>query len=33
MIWTPGKNLQVITLTNLPGQQEKIKTEKYSFEH
>lgn len=33
MIWTPGKNLQVITLTNLPGQQETIRTEKYSFEH
>jgi hypothetical protein len=33
MVWTPGKNLQVITLTNLPGQQETIRTEKYSFEH
>ena len=33
MIWTPGKNLQVITLTNLPGQAESIKTEKYNWEH
>jgi hypothetical protein len=33
MVWTPGKNLQVITITNITGQPEYIKTEKYSFEH
>ncbi len=32
MIWTPGKNLQVITITNKAGEAERIKTEKYTWE-
>jgi hypothetical protein len=32
MVWTPGKNLQIITITNLQGQ-ESIKTEKYDWQH
>lgn len=33
MVWTPKRNLQIITMTGLPGQPESIKTEKYSFDH
>ncbi|HLO81092.1 MAG TPA: hypothetical protein VK166_09045 [Chitinophagaceae bacterium] len=33
MVWTSGKSLQVVTIANLPGQAESIKTEKYSWEH
>lgn len=33
MVWTPGRNLQMITMTSLPGQPDRIKTEKYSFDH
>jgi hypothetical protein len=33
MVWTSGKSLQLITITNLPGQAESIKTEKYNWEH
>jgi hypothetical protein len=33
MVWTSGKSLQLITITNLPGQPESIKTEKYNWEH
>jgi hypothetical protein len=33
MVWTPNRNLQVITLKAVPGKPENIKTEKYSFDH
>jgi hypothetical protein len=33
MVWTPKRNLQVITISEAPGQPEKVRTEKYSFEH
>jgi hypothetical protein len=31
MIWTTGKNLQVISLVNRKGQQEQIRLEKYTW--